>query len=612
MSDNRHIRDFLEYYCIKMIRPGFGVIIKGPWGAGKTYLVKEILDQMAADLPRYVYISLYGVRNTRDIDGEIFRQIHPVLGSPKMAFAGRVMKGFLRGTLKIDIDGDSKEDASISMQLPDANIMDAFSKPDRILVFDDLERCSMPLVDALGYINYFIEHLQSKVIVIANEEEIYNNEKADGFERYSRVREKLLGRSFEIVPSFDSAIESFKKCVDNKVEAIITNVHNEMRQLFRSSSHTNLRSVRHCLQDFEHIFLMLPARVSGHREAMQQLLKVMLCLYLEYRAGTLSREAIETLGPSAYFSRVTKGDAAPSITEKYLSVNFTVPMFQGKTWANILIDGIFDRTSMESDLFNCKFFVDSSRPSWIELWYWNNIEEKRFNELLTRVESDFVMGWINDPGHFLHVVGILMFFSRAGLASLSLEDIVTVGRSCLSAMAVFVDMDDQSNLYDFERGFSGGLGFHSSDDPDFRALIDHFQHEIVIARTLRYPKLAAELSESMSRGDAGFFKDIMYGSEYNGRYWDVPIFKYVDVDDFVQRFRALAPEAQRAVIRALRERHTKNPYADKISEEIPWIRSVVGALSSQHFDSEFGKFRLRKLIEANIGSLIEETGPRSA
>ena len=45
-----------------------------------------------------------------------------------------------------------------------------FSK--RVIIFDDLERCSIPINDVLGYINKMVEHDKQKVIIVANEHEL--------------------------------------------------------------------------------------------------------------------------------------------------------------------------------------------------------------------------------------------------------------------------------------------------------------------------------------------------------------------------------------------------------------------------------------------------------
>ena len=47
-----------------------------------------------------------------------------------------------------------------------------FSKNDYFFVFDDLERCPMPLDEVMGYISNFVEQYEAKVILIGNEEEI--------------------------------------------------------------------------------------------------------------------------------------------------------------------------------------------------------------------------------------------------------------------------------------------------------------------------------------------------------------------------------------------------------------------------------------------------------
>ena len=57
----------------------------------------------------------------------------------------------------------------------------------KVLVFDDLERSAMPLVDALGLINGFVEHGDHKVIVIANQKEVPSEQR----EQYEKQRETV-------------------------------------------------------------------------------------------------------------------------------------------------------------------------------------------------------------------------------------------------------------------------------------------------------------------------------------------------------------------------------------------------------------------------------------
>jgi hypothetical protein len=42
---NRHVVDYLRYYCDPGNSFDFAVMLKGPWGAAKTYLIKNFLDE---------------------------------------------------------------------------------------------------------------------------------------------------------------------------------------------------------------------------------------------------------------------------------------------------------------------------------------------------------------------------------------------------------------------------------------------------------------------------------------------------------------------------------------------------------------------------------------
>lgn len=61
--------------------------------------------------------------------------------------------------------------------LPDVKWCDlqkVLPKPERMVyIIDDLERAGMEAEEVLGYINEMTEHEAAKVIILANEEEIY-------------------------------------------------------------------------------------------------------------------------------------------------------------------------------------------------------------------------------------------------------------------------------------------------------------------------------------------------------------------------------------------------------------------------------------------------------
>jgi Cdc6-like AAA superfamily ATPase len=208
---NKIVIEYLNYYCDPRNPFDFAVMLKGRWGAGKTHLIKTFLKDIAQNIlvSKAIYVSLFGITTYQQIDDELFRQLHPILSSKGAKIAAAVGKGLLKGVFKIDIG--KNEQVSVNSQLPDINLKDYIVNPnDCILIFDDLERCSIQIFDVLGYINAFVEHEGLKAIIVANEDEILTR---GNDPRYAEIKEKLIGRTLEIHANTESAIKEFFELV---------------------------------------------------------------------------------------------------------------------------------------------------------------------------------------------------------------------------------------------------------------------------------------------------------------------------------------------------------------------------------------------------------------
>ena len=204
---NKHIYKALEDYCNLAVEPEYAVLLKGSWGCGKSHFVEEFINQN--NQLKFLTVSLYGVNSVDAIEDKFFQQLNPVLSNKKMVLAGKIGKGLLKGTLKIDLDDDGKAEGSAKVGVPDIKLTDYLTNTsDCILVFDDLERCSMELNDILGYINYFVEKDGYKVIVIADEDKLIGNETEDN-QAYSNIKEKLFGKTLCLEPDFEHVYTKF-------------------------------------------------------------------------------------------------------------------------------------------------------------------------------------------------------------------------------------------------------------------------------------------------------------------------------------------------------------------------------------------------------------------
>lgn len=195
---NSHIETYLDYYCRLSHAPGFAVLLKGQWGSGKTWFINKYRENREGQNQKCFYVSLYGMTSCSEIEDAFFQQLHPILSSKGMAITSKILKGLVKGTLKIDLNDDRRNDGTLNVQIPEVNLPEYLKNADkRILIFDDLERCKIDLSNILGYINYFVEHQELKVILVANEDELLKNDS------YKVIKEKLIGKTFGVSLDFE-------------------------------------------------------------------------------------------------------------------------------------------------------------------------------------------------------------------------------------------------------------------------------------------------------------------------------------------------------------------------------------------------------------------------
>lgn len=288
---NKHIQDYLDYYFDGKKNFEYAVLLNGAWGSGKTWFVKKYLEKKEDQGKKICYVSLNGIAKTSLIDEAIFKSIHPILGSKGAKLAGQILKGTLKATVKIDLDGDSKSDGSISGGIPKIELPDYLKINDNfILVFDDLERCELKKEEVLGYINYFVEQEGIKTLIVSNEEEIKDNDE------YARKKEKLIGATFSYIEDQNLAIKSILDEISEVDLKIILNSEIELiTQTFNQVGYKNLRAFKQTIFDFERFYkrkYFEDKDDSFDSEIFKKVLRAFLILSLENKKGRFDKEVL--------------------------------------------------------------------------------------------------------------------------------------------------------------------------------------------------------------------------------------------------------------------------------------------------------------------------------
>lgn len=315
----------------------YAILIDGQWGSGKTYFVKnslipfieEINENTAVNKKRKkrnsakkpIYISLYGISSISDLMNQIY---------VNLITKGKYNKTFSIFRFMIGVSSDL---VSSHTSIKDTEsklgklLGDLINVEDSIIIFDDLERCSMSINVILGYINNLVEHNNIKVLILSNEKEIGKadfdknielkfiaalNERIDypSFEEererlnkveksndkvnlkelkqnaekifnqnllYDQIKEKLIGRTIYYKPNMNTIFSNLtEKIIETEeIKNFILAEEEMVISIMKKYDYWNLRTLKFALKTFEKM-VIISTEVTDLKEFKNQYLSDLL------------------------------------------------------------------------------------------------------------------------------------------------------------------------------------------------------------------------------------------------------------------------------------------------------------------------------------------------
>lgn len=316
-SHNEIIKKALNDY-LQIDNPGYGVLIKGDWGCGKSFFIKQWKksleggdvdnDEEYVNL-KPIYVSLNGVTNTGQIDEAIKREISPILHGKFMKGVGKAMKFAASIALRFNVDavGDASPEQMVCTIDPKMLLECDPTKVrgKRILIFDDLERAMMPIEETLGYINYFIEQVGCSVIIVGDDRNI--NKQDD----YKKKKEKTIGHEYRIETETEEALSVFIDEIDHDGKLGLKDLTLPVTFCFQVSRVRNLRILRQSLFDYRLYVSHLSREIIDSKEfgdIRVYLLLNFIAVYAEYKSGKVMIERFHEQLAHETVSRISNSD----------------------------------------------------------------------------------------------------------------------------------------------------------------------------------------------------------------------------------------------------------------------------------------------------------------
>jgi len=282
----------------------YAIQIVGPWGIGKTFHYKAVLEEKIKTTPLLnngnqtytpIYVSLFGLRSVEDIQVRIFQEFlfHATLKKRKWykpshqraRIASRLIKLVFKGALllgKINADSFFKGVNDTGKDILDTNKI--------VICFDDLERKSelFSIEELTGFINSLVD-ARVKLLIICNEDKI------EGFSDY---KEKIVGLTLDFNPEPTEVIKSIicsRYSGSHVYLDFLQNIQSLVVEVVKISG-DNYRHLIFALDMLHNIYSMLKKDVLDldvdFKDVLErqllQIAKFSLTTAIEFKAGVIS------------------------------------------------------------------------------------------------------------------------------------------------------------------------------------------------------------------------------------------------------------------------------------------------------------------------------------
>lgn len=479
---NTQLISYLDEY-LQMQTPQFAVMITGKWGCGKTYFIKNIKDQWCSsnknvsensiDL-KPIYVSLNGLSSISSIIRKVKTVLYPILYSKGATVAKTVILSALRIASKSFLDLDKDGAGEDMNNLLDAEgIIEVFKSDsdtlegNRVMILDDVERCKIPLDELFGFINSIVEHSNSKVILICDEEKLDQVAHKEGLAtEYKNFKEKLVGQTFALAVNYADVAGQF---IDKLSYPIINNNRNLIIDLFIASSRENLRLIRHCLIDIKRIFEQLPENTKenpNYDQFVKNIVAYVVIASIETRFGNNGID---------YYQSYTFNDEAKKVSleleqrynpilEKYhiYGSSYTIPF---KFLLEYIRNGFL--ASPDYLVSECRMLKSRNLANWEKLWNSYRLSNAEFSELLLNEKKRFYNKELQYVFEVIHLSGILLSLEKRQLTKLNRKHIVRVAKKTIENIINRYN-NDFSRIYPDSRGYE----FQESNAEEMQEIVD--------------------------------------------------------------------------------------------------------------------------------------------
>ena len=641
------VESILDY--VRSDYTDYAIMINGEWGSGKTYFwnhkVKNKIESLQLNGRKYttIYMSLYGISNLEEISKKIFIETTQLMDKNLKKYMDAHGQTTIPEYAKTGLDmanffGVTKNGEKIDYEA-------FFSTNDKVLCFDDLERANVDVVDILGYINNFVEHDHIKTIIICNEKELATKFKSSNIEMktfiatylldkqnelvrgeekpmvekirdkieyvfdnandYERIKEKLIGETFEYAPKFNYIINGLLMRFESNPDLIrfMRENTNLIISTFNKSGTRNLRILKHALNDFKKIYENVnKAYPNTNLRVLQTMLIFTIAVSFEIKAGKITKNKFININSNEEYKAIL-------VSSRVLMDNrqFYIKEFDNNYYFNFKLEyrffkfieiyvrtRIFDMKALKKDMDAIINTIDTEKlPGYKRLLteeYWK-ISDEQFPGIIKEVIEEVKKGKLQ----LIEIVKLFSYFSYFIKRGLINNDIKETKQIFIDGMNKSVSVSKYCDNVEEELS---RVGIVTETGQEMEEVLKHFEN------------LNNQLEEKMYKDKADeIFRYIpikmeQFYDRFDNECMEFPIFKYYDAYRMFQRITCASNEDIVRIKEILIDRAKKHPA--ELNSEYKFMKQLKKVLEDYCKGKEINiKIVMLREFARDLGIVIE-------
>ncbi|MGD9970747.1 MAG: P-loop NTPase fold protein [Sulfuricurvum sp.] len=568
---NHHIKGFLEYY-IGLDQPQYAVLLSGKWGSGKTYFINRFKDNYTDC--KYIHVSLFGLKSKEDIHKQIIFKLFGINDNKfvkAMSALGNISKGLLNKYTGVNIG---------LADIPFEMVLNREQNKNVVFVFDDIERIDAGIKEVLGYINVLVEELNQKVILLANEDEIHQQE-------YNDFKEKTIGKTFEIEQDFNIAFTTFLNELKNS-KVMLQNNQSVIKTVFGMAGYKNLRSLRQGMMDFDRLMNLFDDKFKNHTELMIEIIQIFFALIFETKSGKLDIHALQEITMLRVGRMLNKEKSDEELTpiekvfKKYSFLSYEL-LLSNENWIDFFTKGILSLEEISTALNRSRYFLQEQREEWVKLWHYMWLEEDEFQNALQETREKIVKNEYVKPVVVLHIAGILLSLSDRRMIVDSKKNIIDDLKKYIDLNTKKWDGLEKVDHHELSWNHSG-LGFMSDETEEFQFIKDYLVDKAEDVRREGLKEKGSLLITYLNENKIYEFADMLIVEKNKEILYRLPVFKYIESKVFFDALLQVENKNMRDVFDILKNRYTFQSIIayqkESVLEELDFWKKIANIVNA--------------------------------